>query len=275
MEKVNDIRTRIEEIIESDKKAYAEFIANNKALNERINERFITNQLTRQYLPDYLYEVYAQDLQKLVSGYQERAAEANRQLQKQIAIIKAKYINPLAISQKDKPDYDAKVNNAIQFIAAEERGITDSAARNILADFIYDYDTMRRFEKLIATQIGEQVVDHMGNTVFPETFGYMQKVGKVLEVFSEIEEISAVLFLREIKMFADMTNSVGNIHCKVGNPVRMVEDTQKILLVEIAGELELQITILNETKKDDYGRLPAESRFIHMDMIKNDARGYY
>lgn len=262
MEKVNDIRKRFEAIIESDAKAYADLVVDNRALNEWVPEAVSTN----QYMPEYLTEKYEKKLQDLTQRYQARATEENRQLQQLAAEIKEKYISPLIRSEKKDPDYAVKINNAIQFLSAEGENITDTVARNILADFIFDYETMRRFEKLISTQTGKAAIDPRGNTRFPETFGHMQKVDEVMKKYIEIEEITAALFKRELKSFPDYANSTGGINCQSVNPVRLIEDTQKNRLLEMAGEIEPMINRIGEMKRDDIGGLAAESRFSHTEV---------
>lgn len=90
-------------------------------------------------------------------------------------------------------DYAARVNNALQFLRIEGDTITDESAYMILKDFVDDVDQMRLFRNVIEKYV--DLHDHEGKTVFPNTFGKLNKVEFLHNHFVELESIANMLFI--------------------------------------------------------------------------------
>lgn len=113
-----------------------------------------------------------------------------------IAELKKKIVP--ALSEIDKPaDYSVRVNNALQFVQVEGAEIDDATAFQILHDFEWDVETMRRFRSVIEHQKGEKLSDAYGRTTFPLTFGRLEKCEKLVEAFEELEATVERLFIRK------------------------------------------------------------------------------
>ena len=117
--------------------------------------------------------------------------------------VKAKsYISELkkkiipALSETEKPsDYAVRVNNALQFVQVEGTEIDDATAFQILHDFERDIETMQRFRSVIEHQKGEKLSDAYGRTMFPLTFGRLEKCEHLIRAFEELEGTAEKLFV--------------------------------------------------------------------------------
>lgn len=118
--------------------------------------------------------------------------------QKLTATITAAKKDTLALvmsnDSKKGADYQMKISNALQFLAAEGADITDESAFDILGDFVGDVKQMRLFRNVI-TNSGVQIINANGENKFPLTFGILNTAESINNTFTELEALAKMEFV--------------------------------------------------------------------------------
>lgn len=254
-----EIRKAYESIIDGAKKSWKTFVDANASLNAKLPDVVRTSQLK----PEAIWDAYEAELKQLEEMQAEDGRRRNDRIRKASDELQKTYIDPLIASRDQNPGYAVKINNALQFIQAEGRNITDEAAFNILFDIRDDYTNMRRFEKIIETQTGRQLIHPgTGESLFPKTFSRMYQITKLLDMKKEIDDIGAALYVRPVRYQPDPNNEAGGITPRIANPVRLTEQTQEIRLLDLVTAMEPIIGSLQEGDGENggYTRFLAEGR---------------
>lgn len=183
-----ELKKKIEEIIQAHR-------TNNETLNATM-KRTVEQFFSPGGLNTYKKEFISEQVQKDFADARKEAEQVDSLLNKKLkAVIEAakKAMIPEYFKKADRsPDFAAKVSNALQFLMLED-DLTDEVAYLILKDFIDDYDQMLLFRRAIAKK--KALVDASGNTTFPRTFGKLNQMEAVLNLFNEIETMANNLFL--------------------------------------------------------------------------------
>ena len=186
-----ELKKKIEELIQ----AHRENTDNMNATMKATIEKFYSPGGLNTYKKDFISE----QVQKEFADARKEAELVDSLLNKKLkAVIEAakKEMLPEYFKKAERsPDFAAKVSNALQFLTLEDDDLTDEVAYLILKDFLddYDYDQMLLFKRVIAKK--KALVDASGNTTFPRTFGKLNQMEAVLNLFNEIETMANNLFL--------------------------------------------------------------------------------
>jgi len=184
-----ELKKKIEELIQ----AHRENTDNMNATMKATIEKFYSPGGLNTYKKDFISE----QVQKEFADARKEAELVDSLLNKKLkAVIEAakKEMLPEYFKKAERsPDFAAKVSNALQFLTLEDDDLTDEVAYLILKDFLDDYDQMLLFKRVIAKK--KALVDAFGNTTFPRTFGKLNQMEAVLNLFNEIETMANNLFL--------------------------------------------------------------------------------
>mgnify|MGYP006910629384 CR=1 FL=1 len=184
-----ELKKKIEELIQS----HRENTDNMNAAMKATIEQFYS----QDGLNAYKKEFAAAQVQKEFADARKEAELVDSLLNKKLkAVIEAakKAMIPEYFKQADRsPDFGSRVANALQFLMLEDDDLTDESAYLILKDFIDDYDQMLLFKRVIQKKVS--IIDSYGKTTFPRTFGKLNQMEAVLNLFNEIETMANNLFL--------------------------------------------------------------------------------
>ncbi len=184
-----ELKKKLEEIIQSHR-------ANTDNMNATMKatiEQFYSPGGLNTYKKDFISE----QVQKEFADARKEAELVDSLLNKKLkAVIEEakKAMIPEYFKKADRsPDYGSRVSNALQFLMFEDGDLTDESAYLILKDFIDDYDQMLLFKRVIQKKVS--IIDSYGKTTFPRTFGKLNQMEVVLNLFNEIETMANNLFL--------------------------------------------------------------------------------
>lgn len=184
-----ELKKKIEELIQ----AHRENTDNMNATMKATIEQFYSPGGLNTYKKDFISE----QVQKEFADARKEAELVDSLLNKKLkAVIEAakKEMLPEYFNKAERSsDFALKVSNALQFLTLEDDNLTDEVAYLILKDFLDDYDQMLLFRRAIAKK--KALVDASGNTTFPRTFGKLNQMEAVLNLFNEIETMANNLFL--------------------------------------------------------------------------------
>lgn len=184
-----ELKKKIEELIQ----AHRENTDNMNATMKATIEQFYSPGGLNTYKKDFISE----QVQKEFADARKEAELVDSLLNKKLkAIIEAakKEMIPEYFKKAERSsDHAAKVANALQFLMIEDSDLTDESAYLILKDFLDDYDQMLLFKKAIGKK--NALVDASGNTTFPRTFGKLNKMEAVMNLFNEVETMANNLFM--------------------------------------------------------------------------------
>lgn len=184
-----ELKKKIEELIQS----HRENTDNMNAAMKATIEQFYSPGGLNTYKKDFISE----QVQKDFADARKEAELVDSLLNKKLkAVIEAakKAMIPEYFKQADRsPDFGSRVANALQFLMLEDDDLTDESAYLILKDFIEDYDQMLLFKRVIQKKVS--IIDSYGKTTFPRTFGKLNQMEVVLNLFNEIETMANNLFL--------------------------------------------------------------------------------
>ena len=183
-----ELKKKIEELIQ----AHRENTDNMNATMKATIEQFYSPGGLNTYKKDFISE----QVQKEFADARKEAELVDSLLNKKLkAIIEAakKEMIPEYFKKAERSSDHAKVANALQFLMIEDSDLTDESAYLILKDFLDDYDQMLLFKKAIGKK--NALVDASGNTTFPRTFGKLNKMEAVMNLFNEVETMANNLFM--------------------------------------------------------------------------------
>ena len=161
------------------------------------NQNYKQQRTERVYTEEELQKMLRRTTEQASTEFTDATAALNRKVKQRLHDLKNKTFPALAVH--DVPaDYAVRINNALQFLMVEGADITDSTASEILADFLSDPATMKRFRSVIEKQKAESLSDAYGNTTFPLTFGPLERVEKFTAAFSELEGMVNGLYIRNM-----------------------------------------------------------------------------
>lgn len=183
-----ELKKKIEELIQ----AHRENTDNMNATMKATIEQFYSPGGLNTYKKDFISE----QVQKEFADARKEAELVDSLLNKKLkAVIEAakKEMLPEYFNKAERSsDFASKVSNALQFLMLED-DLTDEVAYLILKDFIDDYDQMLLFKRVIAKK--KALVDASGNTTFPRTFGKLNQMEAVMNLFNEVETMANNLFM--------------------------------------------------------------------------------
>ena len=131
-----------------------------------------------RYTADGLRQEIREHMETIISDWKKYDTVLNQQVKAVIAEAKKSLLKAIVITAKNRPaDYATSISNAIQFVKIALEDVDtmtvatmDEELHSILKDFVDDYDTMKRFKKMVEQKYPE-FIDANGNCIFPKTFG--------------------------------------------------------------------------------------------------------
>lgn len=148
----------------------------------------------------YSHEYYCSAVQEELDSVTVEADKTDMVLNQQLKTVVAEVKNevlPFISSKPNKPaDYATQVNNALQFLNLEGDELTDEKAFKILKPFLDDFEQMDLFADVVEKQIGyPNFIDSQGGCRFEKTFGKINRIRTLLNLFNEVEAIAENIFL--------------------------------------------------------------------------------
>lgn len=185
-----ELKKKIEELIQ----AHRENNDNMNATMRATIEQFYSPGGLNTYKKDFISEQVQKEFADARKEAEQVDSLLNRKLKEVIEAAKKAMIPEYFKKAERSSDFGARVSNALQFLMLED-DLTDEVAYLILKDFIddYDYDQMLLFKRVIGKK--KALVDASGNSTFPRTFGKLNQMEAVLNLFNEIETMANNLFL--------------------------------------------------------------------------------
>lgn len=160
------------------------------------NKRYLDDVAEGMYTSEEMAKRLTQAREKAMATFNEKASALNEKWFNYLADIQ--HGTHRALSEFTKPDdYELKINNALQFLKIEGKGITDEAAHDVLKEFENDMSTMRTFKRVIEKQKGTILSDAYGNTTFPLTFKRFENLETYFGHLTELIKNSKLLFTME------------------------------------------------------------------------------
>jgi hypothetical protein len=184
-----ELKKKIEELIQAHKDNNDNM---NSAMKETI-EQFYSPGALNTYKKEFVSEQVQKEFADARKAAEQVDALLNRKLKEIIEAAKKAMIPEYFKQAERSSDHAAKVSNALQFLMIEDGDLTDESAYLILKDFLDDYDQMLLFKKAIGKK--NALVDSSGNTTFPRTFGKLNQMEAVLNLFNEVETMANNLFM--------------------------------------------------------------------------------
>lgn len=184
-----ELKKKIEELIQAHR-------TNNDNMNATMRdtvEQFFSEGAINTYKKEFVSEQVQKDFADARKEAEQVDALLNRKLKEIIEAAKKEMIPEYFKQAERSSDHAAKVANALQFLMIEDSDLTDESAYLILKDFLDDYDQMLLFKKAIGKK--NALVDASGNTTFPRTFGKLNQMEAVLNLFNEVETMANNLFM--------------------------------------------------------------------------------
>jgi len=184
-----ELKKKIEELIQAHR-------TNNETLNATMKdtvEQFFSEGAINTYKKEFVAEQVQKEFADARKSAEQVDALLNRKLKAVIEAAKKAMIPEYFKKADRSPDFGSRVSNALQFLMIEDDELTDESAYLILKDFLDDYDQMLLFKRVIGKK--NALVDSSGNTTFPRTFGQLNKMEAVLNLFNEVETMANNLFM--------------------------------------------------------------------------------
>ncbi|KXG42658.1 hypothetical protein [Tepidibacillus decaturensis] len=152
------------------------------------------------YQADHIHKQIKDGLESVVSNVTKVNTTLNQKLNALVQGTKEK-VMPLYVTEFEKPaDYETQISNALRYLDIEGEDITDDSAYPILKKFIDDHDQMKLFKNIIKKRVkanGGQMEDANGKSTFPKTFGKLNEIEMILDIFNEMESIAEKLFMHD------------------------------------------------------------------------------
>lgn len=145
------------------------------------------------YKSDYIKEQIREGVKTTLESSKNLNKVYNQKIINLIDETKKKVLPNLIGKKERAADHAAQVNNALQLLRTEEDDLEDEIAFMYLKDFEDDVEQMRIFKRFIAKKV--EMVDALGNTTFPKTFGKLNEVELILNTINELESIANMLFI--------------------------------------------------------------------------------
>ena len=184
-----ELKKKIEELIQAHR-------TNNDNMNATMRdtvEQFFSEGAINTYKKEFVSEQVQKDFADARKEAEVVDSLLNKKLKAIIEAAKKEMIPEYFKKAERSSDHAAKVANALQFLMIEDSDLTDESAYLILKDFLDDYDQMLLFKKAIGKK--NALVDASGNTTFPRTFGKLNKMEAVMNLFNEVETMANNLFM--------------------------------------------------------------------------------
>lgn len=200
----------------------------------------------KEYTIERIEQHYADAIQQLNVEFEEAANQLNSELKEYISSKKKLLFS--AFSDDHKPaDYETKISNALKFLSLEGTEITDRAAHDILKDFVDDYDTMARFERVITIQTGKTMFDPFGHTVFPLTFKKLESCRTFIKTFDELSAVAESIFLnRKSVMEAEVLPNGGRVYTAQDSIKQRMDEVNSLKIAETLEEMIRELFITEE-----------------------------
>ncbi len=183
-------------------KAYKEY---GKAQGDAIKavlEPFKVPSYVSRFTQEGLVTEIKESMDAILSDWKKYDKALNDQVAAVVDSAKKELMPALHMNQVDKStDYAVRIANAREFMKLELESdcsdVTklDAALFPILKEFIDDYDTMKRFAKMVEIKAHIPSVNASGEPSLPNTFGKMMKVDSIMNAINEVEEAAAMLFI--------------------------------------------------------------------------------
>ncbi len=94
-------------------------------------------------------------------------------------------------------DYATRISNALRFLSYETAdSLTDDVAHDLLHEFEGDYETMRKFKRIVE-QKEYASAGHVDAKRFPKTFGSIEKAEEALSQFEELDRLAETVFMHQ------------------------------------------------------------------------------
>lgn len=155
-----------------------------------------------RYTVDGLKQEIGEQMEEIISDWKKYDIVLNQQVKTVIAEAKRSLIKAIGMTEKNKPtDYATSISNAIQFvkISLEDADTVtveemDEELHTILKDFVDDYDTMKRFRKMVEKKY-PGFINSNGECIFPKTFGKISKISNIMDTLEEMESAAEMMFM--------------------------------------------------------------------------------
>ena len=191
-----ELREKIKTIMESYKE--------NKQVQETAIKDMLEPYKTKghRYTVDGLRQEIGEQMETIISDWKKYDIVLNQQVNTVIEEAKKNLLKATGTTVKNRPvDYATSISNAIQFvkIALEDADtvtvpVMDEELHSILKDFVEDYDTMKRFRKMVEQKY-PGFIDSNGKCIFPKTFGKLSKVANIMNTLEEMEAAAEMMFI--------------------------------------------------------------------------------
>lgn len=202
-----ELKDKIDNLI----KAYH---ANSTTQGEAIKavlEPFKVPSYVSRFTQEGIEQTIKEGMDNILSDWKKYDNTLNDQVATVVASAKKELMTALHMNEVSKEsDYAIRIANAREFmnleledfkstvtLENEHKAIMklDAALFPILKEFIDDYDTMKKFAKMVEIKTKVTMSTASGEATFPKTFGRMMKVDSIMNAVSEVEESAAMLFI--------------------------------------------------------------------------------
>ena len=183
-------------------KAYKEY---GKAQGDAIKavlEPFKVPSYVSRFTQEGLVTEIKESMDAILSDWKKYDKVLNDQVAAVVDSAKKELMSAIHLNQVDKSaDYAVRIANAREFMKMElesdcsDVAKLDAALFPILKDFADDYDTMKRFAKMVEIKAHIPAANASGEPSLPKTFGKMMKVDSIMNAINEVEEAAAMLFI--------------------------------------------------------------------------------
>ncbi len=200
----------------------------------------------QEYTVERIEQHYSGAIQQFNVEFEEAAKQLNSELKEYISSKKKLLISTFSDDRKPV-DYETKISNALKFLSLEGTEITDRAAHDILQDFINDYDTMARFERVITIQTGKTMFDPYGHTIFPLTFKKLESCRTFIKTFDELSTVAESIFLnRKSVMAAEILPNGGRVYTAQDSIKQRMDEVNSLKLAETLEDMIRELFITEE-----------------------------
>lgn len=178
---------------------------------KKVLEPFKVPSYVSRFTQEGLEQTIKEGMDSILSDWKKYDKTLNDQVATVVASAKKELMTALHMNEVSKEsDYAIRIANAREFmnleledfkstvtLENEHKAIMklDVALFPILKEFIDDYDTMKKFAKMVEIKTKVTMSTASGEPTFPKTFGRMMKVDSIMNAVNEVEEAAAMLFI--------------------------------------------------------------------------------
>ena len=188
-------------------KAYQAYGGDQADAIKKVLEPFKVPSYVNRFTQEGLEQTIKEGMDDILSNWKKYDKALNDQVAAAVASAKKELMTALHMNEvRKESDYAIRIANAREFmnleldndsVANDAKAIKklDEALFPILKEFIDDYDTMKKFAKMVEIKTKISMTTASGEPTFPKTFGRTMKVDSIMNAVGEVEESAAMLFI--------------------------------------------------------------------------------